>query len=158
MAQFIYAAKILLGLFILITISLMVFSWLFPDEIGASDYAIEKVTLPNGENIYFKREIRGITGNYDVIAVSANSDPCVSCDRKKDYCVNAMWPDEVSYKVEAGTLHLFASGGFSVPEKFPLPIKIEAHDIGASSGKQGLSSKERIGIIRLPLKAASKCR
>ncbi|MBP6820505.1 MAG: hypothetical protein KA368_03125 [Acidobacteria bacterium] len=159
MAQFFYIAKLLLGLFILITISLMAFSWLFPDETGSSDYAIEAVKLPDGENVYFKREIRGLTGNYDVIAVSANSDPCASCDRKKDYCLNEMWPEAVYYKIEAGTLHLFAYRGISIPEKFPLPIKIETHEISGLPAQREFESKmERNGIKKLPLTAASKCR
>lgn len=159
MAQFFYTAKLILALFILLTISLMVFSWLFPDEIGASDYAIEAVKLPGGENIYFKREVRGLTGNYDVIAISANSDPCASCDRKADYCLNDMWPGAVYYKIEAETLHLFAFGGISAPEKFPLPIKIEKHEISGFTDQQEFESNlESNGIKRLPLTAASKCR
>jgi hypothetical protein len=40
----------------------------------SSEYAIASVKLAGGQILYFKREVRGINGSYDVIAISANSD------------------------------------------------------------------------------------
>jgi len=123
------------------------------------EYAIEAIKLPDGQTIYFKREVRGITGNYDVIAVSANSDPCASCDPKTDYCLAAMGPEAVYYKIEAETLHLFAHGGINSPEKFPLPIKIEIHDISSVPAQDEFKRKmSRDGVKKLPLTATDKCK
>jgi hypothetical protein len=124
-----------------------------------SDYAVETVRLPNGQNIYFKREIRGITGNYNVISVSANNDPCASCDHKTDYCLKAMWPEVVYYQLDGETLHLFAYGGLTTPEKFPLTIKIETHDItGIPAEDEFERMMARKGALRLTLTATNKCR
>lgn len=41
----------------------------------ASEYAIAPIQLSTGQTIYFKREVRGITGNYNVIVISTNADP-----------------------------------------------------------------------------------
>jgi hypothetical protein len=51
------------------------------------EYSVSSIRLSNGREIFFKREVRGITGSYDVIAISADGDPCRSYDRQTDYCI-----------------------------------------------------------------------
>jgi hypothetical protein len=120
-----------------------------------SDYAIEAVKLSDGQTIYFKREVRGITGNYDVIAVSTNSDPCASCNPKTDYCLDS-YPEAVYYKVAGDTLHIYGYGGIKAPEKFPGSSKIEAHAFDNFSEWE--SSYGKKGIIRMELKATKECK
>src|SRR6266446_246048 len=72
----------------------------------APQYAVSKLDLPNGKAIYFKREVRGLLGNYDVVAISPNSDPCASVNDDTDYCI-CFDRQYVYYKLEGDTLHFY---------------------------------------------------
>jgi hypothetical protein len=80
----------------------------------SSEYAIASVKLAGGQTLYFKREVRGITGNYDVIAVSANSNPCISHDDQTDYriCGNG----ETSTTNMMVTPYTFTAQQYAMPQ------------------------------------------
>ena|SRR5260370_2409439 len=115
----------------------------------APEYAISKLDLPNGKTIYFKREVRGITGNYDVLAISPNGDPCTSANRDTDYRISEC--QSVYYKVEGDTLHLYYATAGEPTSKNNFPVKVVNHEInimGVDEFKRNYSSQ---GITRLDL-------
>src|SRR5215470_12030407 len=65
-----------------------------------------RILLTSGREIFFKREVRGVTGNYDVIAISADGNSCRSYDPQTDYRICA-YTEYVYYKVEGDTPRLF---------------------------------------------------
>ena len=129
----------------------------YPDF--SSEYAIETVKLSTGQPIYFKREVRGINGNYDVVAISTSNDPCKSYDEKTDYCICS---DRryVYYKVEGEKIHLYGATANRSPARFPVNLKIENHEIQPLDREKFVADYDKQGITRLSLeiKPENKCR
>ena len=114
------------------------------------EYSVSSIRLSNGREIFFKREVRGITGSYDVIAISADGDPCRSYDRQTDYCICTS-TDGVYYKTEGDTLHLFYSTSTSAPERFPFQIIVENHEVHPMEREKFKQEYQKMGITRLDL-------
>lgn len=129
----------------------------FPDF--SPEYAIAPVKLPSGQVLYFKREVRGINGSYDVIAISANSDPCVSLDDKTDYYLCSSHED-VYYKLDGATLHIYGSRVCGAPKQFPLQLRMEEHEIHPLDWKRFKLDYPKQGINRLVLtiKHGNRCK
>ena len=115
----------------------------------APQYAISKLDLPNGKTIYFKREVRGINGDYDVVAISPNSDPCASVNNDTDYCI-CSWREFVYYKLDGDTLHLYYSTADHIPTK-PFPIKVVNHEINIVKVDEFKRDYLSQGITRLDM-------
>ena len=128
----------------------------YPDF--SSEYAIETVNLSTGQTIYFKREVRGINGSYDVVSISTNSDPCKSYDEKTDYCI-CSYRKYVYYSVEGDKIHLYAATANRSPERFPINLKIENHEIHPLDREKFEANYDKQGITRLLLeiKPGNKC-
>ena len=122
------------------------------------EYAIETVKLPTGQTIYFKREVRGINGNYDVVAISTNGDPCKSFDEETDYCI-CSYRKYVYYKIEGDNIHLYYATATHVPARFPINLRIENHEINPLDREKFEANYDKQGITRLSLeiKPGSKC-
>jgi len=123
------------------------------------EYAVTRIRLSNGREIFFKREVRGITGSYDVIAISADGDPCRSYDRQTDYCI-CTGRDRVYYKAEGDTLNLFYSTSTSAPERFPFQIIVENHEVHPMEREKFEQEYQKMGITRLdlPIDPKIKCK
>ena len=148
-------ARIIIGLFLLAL--LLAFSGCSAHEF-ASQYSISKLDLPNGKAIYFKREVRGITGNYDVVAISPNGDPCASVNDDTDYCI-CSWREYVYYKLDGDTLHLYYATADHAPTKTVFPIKVVNHEINIMKVDEFKRTYAKDGITRLdlPVDDAHKC-
>ena len=116
----------------------------------SSEYAIAKLDLPDGKAIYLKREVRGINGNYDVVAISQNSDPCVSFNDDSDYCI-CSWREYVYYKLDGDTLHLYYATAFRAPAKQAFPVKVVNHEIHPMEAEEFKHKYAEIGITRVDL-------
>jgi len=123
------------------------------------EYSVSSIRLSNGREIFFKREVRGITGSYDAIAISADGDPCHSYDRQTDYCICTS-TDRVYYKAEGDTLHLFYSTSTSAPERFPFQIIVEKHEVHPMEREKFKQEYQKMGITRLdlPIDPKIKCK
>lgn len=128
----------------------------YPDF--SSEYAIEPVKLSTGQTIYFKREVRGINGNYDVVSIPTNSDPCKSYDEKTDYYIRSD-RKYVYYKVEGDKIHLYSATANRSPERFPINMRIENHEIHPLDQEKFEANYDKQGITRLLLeiKPENKC-
>jgi len=115
-----------------------------------SEYAVAKLDLPDGQSIFFKREVRGINGNYDVVAISPNDDPCVGVNDDTDYCI-CSWREYVYYKLEGDTLHLYYAAGNHAPAKHPFPIKVVNHEVHPMDAEEFKRKYAAMGITRLDL-------
>src|SRR6266542_5112753 len=114
------------------------------------EYSVSSIRLSNGREIFFKREVRGITGSYDVIAISADGDPCRSYDRQTDYCICTS-TDRVYYRTEGDTLHLFYSTSTSAPDRFPFQITVENHEVHPMEREKFKQEYQSMGITRIDL-------
>jgi hypothetical protein len=123
------------------------------------EYSVSSIRLSNGREIFFKREVRGITGSYDVIAISADGDPCRSYDRQTDYCI-CISTDRVYYRTEGDTLHLFYSTSTSAPDRFPFQITVENHEVHPMEREKFKQEYQSMGITRidLPIDPKIKCK
>ena len=123
------------------------------------EFAIASVKLSSGQILYFKREVRGINGNYDVIVISANSDPCASADDKADYRL-CSGREDVYYKLDGDTLHLYGSTVCGAPTQFPLQLKVEDHEIHPLDRNRFKQDYPKQGINRLVLtiKPGNQCK
>ena len=83
-------------------------AWRSRGAVGA--YAVR---LSDGSYIYLKREVRGLS--YDVVGLSANSDPCVALDPEVDYIYSEMGPFDVYYSVSAHELTLYSTSEVTAP-------------------------------------------
>jgi hypothetical protein len=52
------------------------------DDIGASRFGMQTIEMPNGRQLYAKREVRG--QNFDVVAISGNANPCEPANPEMD--------------------------------------------------------------------------
>src|SRR5215468_1673470 len=114
------------------------------------EYSVSSIRLSNGREIFFKREVRGITGSYDVIAISADGNPCRSYDPQTEYCICTS-TDRVYYKAEGDTLHLFYSTTTGTPERFPFRVTVENHEVHPMEREKFKQEYERMGITKLDL-------
>ena len=128
----------------------------YPDF--SSEYAIETVKFSTGQTIYFKREVRGINGNYDVVSISTNSDPCKSYDEKTDYCI-CSYRKYVYYKIEGEKIHLYDATADRSPERSPINLRVENHEIHPLDREKFEANYDKQGITRLLLeiKPENKC-
>src|SRR6266542_1087224 len=115
-----------------------------------SEYAVARVDLRNGQSIYFKREVRGINGDYDVVAISPNGDPCASVNDDTDYCI-CSWREYVYYKLDGDTLHLYYATANHAPIKQPFPIKVVNHEVAPIDAQDFKRKYSGMGITRLDL-------
>jgi hypothetical protein len=124
----------------------------------APQYSISKLDLPNGKAIYFKREVRGLLGNYDVVAISPNGDPCASVNSDNDYCICSD-REYVYYKLDGDTLHLYYATANSAPKKNNFPLKVVNHDINIMRVDEFKRTYAKDGITRLelPVDDTKKC-
>ncbi|HZH31886.1 MAG TPA: hypothetical protein VEY11_14065 [Pyrinomonadaceae bacterium] len=125
----------------------------------ASEYAIARHDLPGGKAIYFKREVRGVNGNYDVVAISPNGDPCGGFNGDTDYCI-CSWREYVYYKLEGDTLHLYYATANSAPAKQGFPVKVVNHEVHPMDTEEFRRTYAARGINRLELTidGTKKCR
>lgn len=121
----------------------------------SSNYAIDKVMMPSGLTVYFKREVRGITGNYDMIAISLNGDPCRSYDENTDY---GIWWNEsdIYYKVASDTIHLYGATVSRFPKTPVAGLRIERHEVHPIDRAQFLKDYSRRSIMKMTLVADEK--
>ena len=116
----------------------------------APEYTIAKLDLLNGRSVFFKREVRGINGNYDVIAISPNGEPCVSVNDDTDYCI-CSGSEYVYYKLEGDTLHLYYATANHAPATHEFPIKVVNHEVHPMDSVKFKGTYAGLGITRLDL-------
>jgi len=86
------------------------------------DYGVKEVKMPDGQSVYFKREVRG--PSYDLMVISSNNKYCNMPDNKLDYIYNVLGPTELYYKIEGYTLILYGRFAADPPETMPFPVTI----------------------------------
>ncbi len=122
-------------------------------------HAIKSIQMMNGQKIYFKREVRGINGNYDVIAISTDGNPCRSFDEKTDYCI-CNGSENVYYNNDDNTLILY---DYSIPQRSPtnfdFPVKVESRNVSQifTENTEKLYEQKGIKKISLELDKTIKC-
>jgi len=108
--------------------------------------------MANGQKIYFKREVRGINGNYDVTAISTDGNPCRKYNEETDYCI-CNGSENVYYNINENTLVLY---DYSKPQHSPtiseFPAKVESQSVSQIFTENTEKIYEQKGIKKLNLK------
>lgn len=60
---------------------------------------IQEIQISPGRSLYFKREVRGLLGNYDILTISLNPDPCAEYDGSVDAEFPAIGSHAFYYRV-----------------------------------------------------------
>jgi hypothetical protein len=120
-------------------------------------YGVISLTVSNDQNMYFKREVRGL--NYDVVVLSTDGDYCREPDASSDY-VFANDPLPMYYKLEDGTLSLYLTSLAAVPENFQSPIRVVQHQLSPLEFEEiEQHYKERgLNLLRVEIDKRLKCK
>lgn len=120
-------------------------------------YGVMSLAVPNGQYLYFKREVRGL--NYDVVVLSTDNDYCKEPNASSDY-VFASDPLPMYYKLENGTLSLFLTSPAAIPKIFQSSIKVVQHQLSPLEFQEiEQHYKERgIELLRVEIDKTLKCR
>ena len=110
-------------------------------------FGIVALTVEGGRQIYFKREVRGLS--YDVLAVSDDPDPCHTANDAADYVFRAQGPLTVYYKLEGPKLVVYSASPGAASDKSEIPRLIDARLLEAPEFQQfGIKYHEK-GFTKL---------
>lgn len=114
-------------------------------------HSVKSIETVNGQKIYFKREVRGINGNYDVIAISTNGNPCRSYNKETDYCI-CNSSQAVYYNINGNILTLY---NYSIPQHAPtksdFPVSVEGRQVSQIFTENTEKIYQEKGIQKLDL-------
>jgi hypothetical protein len=113
------------------------------------EYGIVNLKISPSQEVYFKREVRGL--NYDVLVLSPSSDHCEKPNPKSDYIFRG-GPAEIYYKIEDGALTLFLTIEATPPESGSFPIKIVQNKVHPLDFVDLKKNYENRGLKRLDVK------
>ena len=91
----------------------------------SGNYGRVTIEAPNGEKFYFRRQVRG---NFEALALSADSNVCAKPDPAKALIFRAYTP-VVFYRFEGNELHIYKMSTVDVPTNFSKTIRLVLHDI-----------------------------
>ncbi len=92
-----------------------------------ADYGLLKIQAPNGEEFYFRREMRG--RNYDSLSLSNEPNACAKPDPDNALAFDSEGPVRVFYSFKGNELHLYKMSPVGAPKNFSNTIKLVLHDI-----------------------------
>ncbi len=92
-----------------------------------SNYGLLKIQAPNGEEFFFRRQVRG--WNYDALSLSKNPNHCAEPDPANALIFIGMGPIEVFYKFEGNQLHLYKMQEVNSPKDFSTDVKFVFHEL-----------------------------
>lgn len=92
-----------------------------------ADYGTLRIEAPNGEEFYFRREMRGL--NYDALSLSKDSNFCSKPNPDNALIFRSLGPVIVFYRFKGNELHLYKMSEVDVPKNFSNTIKLVLHDI-----------------------------
>lgn len=95
-------------------------------DLNSSLYGRVAIKSPNGEELFFREEARGLS--FDQISLSTNKNYCSAPNPSSDIIFQG---DGVPlfYKFEGESLHLYTVEPLKVPENFSSKIKIVVHQL-----------------------------
>lgn len=120
----------------------------------SSDYGVVTVTMPNNLEIYFKREVRGLS--YDTLVLSPNKSVCDMPNSKSDYIYPVIGPLELFYKVEGNSLILYGTFAAPPPEASKFPVSVVQHEFNPSEFSQLKMKIGEMGLKRLEVNIDKK--
>ncbi len=136
---------------------------LLPLSLGAcmpnlsSESGIERVKLKDSE-VYFKREIRGLS--YDVLVLSLSDTLCEMPDRRKDYVFQEQGPLRIYYKVENDVLNIYGTGRAQPPEVNLFKVNIVQHQLSVLEFDRLVkdAASLQLHLLEVPVSQNRKCR
>ena len=113
-------------------------------------YGIVMIAMPNGQIVYFKREV-GF--DHDLWVISPNSGVCDMPNADTDYRFHQMGPIDPLYKIEGNTLYLFIRGvAASAPNNGQFPITIIQKEVNPIDYLKMESDLGRLGLTSLEVR------
>ena len=157
---FIFGVIILLTSFFVFVFVVIVYN--MPDF--SSEYGIVKISV-GGNQLYFKREVRGL--NHDAVILSPDENYCAEYNPDTDYKFTSM-DTFIFYKIEGRILYLLEGNptqeGYPYkpniiePKNFPVKVMIVRPDKLLVFGKEkGLYKDKGLEFLEIPLDDTLKC-
>jgi hypothetical protein len=114
----------------------------------SSAFGMLAVTVGNRE-VYFKREVRGLS--YDALVISPSSSFCKMPDPRSDYIFREQGPVRLYYKVDNNTLVLYGTGSATPPEARNFPVNVVQHELTVLEFDQLDKDAARLGLLALEI-------
>ena len=118
------------------------------DDIGASRFGMHVITMPQGNDIHAKREVRG--QNFDVVAISKNPKVCESANSDTDlifkYDANPLTISE-----SGNTLIVFWTGALKRPTRAIDNVVVKQASPDTQSSDVETIDKRNVQLIDIPL-------
>jgi len=123
----------------------------------SSDYGVVAVKVANNREVYFKREVRGLS--YDTLVISTNRSPCVMPNAESDYIYPVIGPLELYYKTEGDSLILYGRFKADPPKNDTFTVKIVQNEIDPSEFFAIKSKTDELGLkpLKVEIDKNIKC-
>jgi hypothetical protein len=95
-------------------------------DLGSSRYGLVALNVPPAEELYFRREARGL--NFDQLSITRNADVCAKTDRSQDI-VFVGSNTHPFYKIVGNEVHIYVGIVPEIPLGFGTSTKIIFHEI-----------------------------
>lgn len=117
-------------------------------------YGIVSLKVSESQEVYFKREARGL--NHDSLVLSANKDYCAEPSPQVDFIFHASGSHSIYYKIENGILIMYPSSAATPPESRQFPVKVVQYDLTTLDYAELQKNHEKLGLKYLEVKLDEK--
>jgi hypothetical protein len=121
------------------------------DDIGASRFGMQMLEMPNGRQLYAKREVRG--QNFDVVALSANANPCEPANPETDL-IFRYDGNPLMISRSGDDLIVLRTGSYEEPKQ-RIP-NLEVKQVQSDSAAPKVTGVENTQSINIPLQFARR--
>jgi hypothetical protein len=118
------------------------------DDIGASRFGLQVITMPQGDEIYAKREVRG--QNFDVVAISKNPKVCESANPHTDL-IFKYDANPLTISKSGDTLIVFWTGTLKQPTRAIGNVLVKQARPDTQSSNVGNIDTRNVQLIDIPL-------
>jgi hypothetical protein len=120
-------------------------------------FGIVKLKIGDRE-VYFKREVRGLS--YDTLVISPSDGFCGMPDPKSDFIFNSLDPLPLYYRVDNNTLVLYGTDSATPPEAENFPVKVVQHKLTALEFNRLAKDAAQLGLqpLEIQMKESKRCK
>ena len=113
---------------------------------------VQRVTVPGGTNVYFKRETAGF--NSDQLGLTTDGNPCHRLDESKDYVYPELGPLEVYFAIQQGTITIYSSSELRKPATNTFPLRVNSVVLSPLDFQEMERSYRSRGLTKVSVEAS----
>jgi hypothetical protein len=124
----------------------------------SSRFGIATISMPSGEMLYLKRQVRGLS--FDELAISTNASVCAPANPETDYIFSELGAGSypIFYSTSKSVLTIYHTMSLREPQQPSSNLKVVAVKLNPSEYLQMTQSFSKSGINRINVTADSACR